>query len=73
MLTRPDLLSGEVLTHALGAGWDNSLLRVSLEQLLSVKLDFSIDTTGFSIPEVDLIIHGSDPLDVPAQAPPAYC
>ena len=22
MLTRPDLLSGEVLTHALGAGWD---------------------------------------------------
>jgi ParB-like chromosome segregation protein Spo0J len=35
---------------ALGAGWDNSLLRVSLEQLMSVKLDFSIDTTGFRHP-----------------------
>ena len=56
---------------ALGAGWDDGLLRVSLEQLMEAKLDFAVDVTGFSTPEIDLIVHGSDALDVPAKAPPA--
>jgi DNA modification methylase len=52
------------------AGWDTSLLRIELGDLMKLDLDFSIDTTGFSIPEIDLIVHGADALDVPPKSPP---
>ena len=58
---------------ALNANWDNDLLRIQLEELMKVDLDFSIDVTGFSTPEIDFIVHGSDPLDVSEPASPSPC
>jgi ParB-like chromosome segregation protein Spo0J len=55
---------------ALGSGWDDDLLRVRLEELLTIDLDFSIDATGFSLPEADFIVHGLESLDVDEITPP---
>lgn len=38
------------------AGWDNSLLKVELEYLMSADIDFEVDLTGFSTPELNLIM-----------------
>lgn len=37
------------------AGWDRDLLAVELGEL--VELDFEVELTGFSVPEIDLIIE----------------
>lgn len=42
------------------AGWDNDLLRVELEYLTSVEVDFDVDVTGFSIGEVDILLGSAD-------------
>jgi len=46
---------------ALNAGWDEELLAEELQALLDTDLDFDIDLTGFSIPEIDSLIEGLDP------------
>jgi DNA modification methylase len=38
-----------------GGGWDNALLALELEHLLTLD-DFEIELTGFEVPEVDLIV-----------------
>lgn len=65
---------------ALNAGWDDHLLALELGELLDVDLDFGIEITGFSIPEIDALIENQAPEDtgdprddqVPAR-PPARC
>ena len=42
---------------ALNAGWDEELLGQELESLMSLDIDFDLSLTGFSIPEVDLLIE----------------
>ena len=39
------------------AGWDEDLLRVELEYLTSTEIDFDVDLTAFSTPEIDLLLH----------------
>jgi DNA modification methylase len=39
------------------AGWDNSVLAAELEELSALDLDFDIELTGFSIPEIDQVIE----------------
>ena len=46
---------------ALNAGWDEDLLRVELESLMNAEVDFTPDITGFSTPEIDLLLH-TDPV-----------
>ena len=46
---------------ALNAGWDENLLRVELESLMNAEVDFTADITGFSTPEIDLLLH-TDPV-----------
>jgi len=46
---------------ALNAGWDEELLAEELASLLAVDIDFDIDVTGFSIPEIDGLIEGLHP------------
>ncbi len=53
------------------ATWDKSLLRVELESLMNADLDFSITTTGFCVPEIDLILHSTDTIDPPPGPLPA--
>ena len=54
---------------ALNAGWDEEILGEELQALMESDLDFAIELTGFSIPEIDGLIEGlkpeepSDPAD----------
>ena len=43
---------------ALNAGWDEELLALELQELLSVDVNFDIGLTGFTIAEVDGLIEG---------------
>lgn len=51
--------------------WDEALLRDLFLDLSAADLDFSLDVTGFELPEIDLILQGeiphpeSDPDDAP--------
>lgn len=62
---------------ALNAGWDEDLLAAELGALMSDDLDFDVELTGFSIPEVDNLMEavapdeGGDPADetVPNEGP----
>ncbi len=42
------------------AGWDEDLLRVELEYLTTIDLNFDVDLTGFSIAEVDILLGAAD-------------
>ena len=63
---------------ALNAGWDEVVLAEELQGLLETEIDFEIEVTGFSIPEIDSLIEGLVPLDdgdprdesLPADGPP---
>jgi hypothetical protein len=41
------------------AGWDESILAIEFDYLLSVDLGFDVTITGFEVPEIDLIIQGA--------------
>jgi DNA modification methylase len=43
---------------ALNAGWDEELLALELQELLTLDPGFNIDVTGFTIAEVDHLIDG---------------
>ena len=46
---------------ALNAGWDEQLLAEELGALMALDLDFDVEITGFSIPEIDSLIEGLAP------------
>lgn len=46
---------------ALNAGWDEGLLAEELSFLVETDLEFEIEVTGFSIPEIDGLIEGKLP------------
>lgn len=48
---------------ALNAGWDEEILTIELQGLLETDIEFDIDVTGFSIPEIDALIAGLSPED----------
>ena len=58
---------------ALNAGWDEELLAEELGALLELDPDFSVEITGFSMPEIDGILdctHPEEPGDPEADALP---
>ncbi|MBA3912965.1 MAG: ParB N-terminal domain-containing protein [Acidobacteriales bacterium] len=55
----PDQVRAYVLADnrlAEKAGWDQSILTIELQHLLTIDSDFEITVTGFEIPEIDLIL-----------------
>jgi len=38
------------------AGWDNSILAIELQHLLTIDSDLDVTLTGFEVPEIDLIL-----------------
>lgn len=46
---------------ALNATWDEDLLSEELKALSEIDLDFEIETTGFSIAEIDALIEAPEP------------
>ena len=58
---------------ALDAGWDKSILKIELQQLV-FENDIDISLTGFEVGEIDLILNGEDPVcdgadDLPDEQP----
>ncbi|WP_324750986.1 DNA methyltransferase [Sphingomonas sp. LY54] len=49
---------------ALNAGWDEELLRLELGELSALDLTFDLEITGFSTPEMDVIIDARGDTDV---------
>ena len=47
---------------ALEADWDDDLLRVELEFLSSIEIDFDLSLTGFSVTEADLLLGAAESL-----------
>jgi len=43
------------------AGWDADMLAIKLQHLSSADLDFDVMITGFEMPEIDVLIQGTDP------------
>ena len=39
------------------AGWDQSILAIELQHLLTIDGNFDVTITGFEVPEIDLIIE----------------
>jgi len=48
---------------ALGACWDEQILAEELQALISMDAEFDIESTGFSIPEIDGLIEGLHPAE----------
>ena len=42
------------------AGWDESILAIELQHLVTVDLGFDITITGFEVPEIDLILQQAE-------------
>jgi len=40
--------------------WDESILKIELQYLLTVDLGFDVTVTGFEVPEIDLILQQSE-------------
>jgi hypothetical protein len=38
------------------AGWDESILAIELQHLMTVDLGFEVTVTGFEVPEIDLLV-----------------
>lgn len=55
------------------SGWDDGLLRIELEALIELDLDFEIETIGFETGEIDFILAGGeeDAAETPTPAPAA--
>jgi DNA modification methylase len=49
----------------LSAGWNESILAIELQHLLTIQADFDITITGFEVPEIDLILQQAS--EVPDQ------
>jgi DNA modification methylase len=45
---------------ALNAGWDTDLLKIEIESLKNIDIDFELDITGFSAGEIDVILNSSN-------------
>ena len=55
----PDQLRAYVIADnklAQNAGWDEAILKIELQHLLTVENDVEITTTGFEIAEIDLLV-----------------
>src|SRR5579871_6148151 len=56
---RAFLIADNRLTE--NAAWDDRLLAEQLKELSDLDLDFSLETTGFEMGEIDLLIEGLSP------------
>jgi hypothetical protein len=77
----PDQIRAYVLADnklALNAQWDNSILAIELQYLLTIQTDFDVSITGFSVPEIDIVIGQASEADEddaiePSDVDPAVC
>ena len=53
------------------AGWDPEILKIELQHLTSLDLDFDVSITGFEMPEIDVLLSDAPPECDPADDVPA--
>jgi DNA modification methylase len=51
------------------AGWDNSILAIELQHLISVDLGFEVSITGFEVGEIDLILQDAEKKEAVEEEP----
>lgn len=64
---RAFLIADNRLTE--NATWDDRLLAEQLKELSDLDLDFSLETTGFEMGEIDLLIEGLSPVPAGKEDP----
>lgn len=47
------------------AGWDPDILAIEFQSLSEMNLDFNLDITGFELPEIDILIQGTETANDP--------
>ena len=52
------------------AGWDRETLRIELEELTAIDLDFDLTVIGFAEPEIDAILYSGTEGEEPGEAIP---
>lgn len=71
----PDQIRAYILADnklAEKAGWDDSILAIELQHLLTVDLGFEVTVTGFEVPEIDLLVgHAATERGPEAEPEPA--
>jgi ParB-like chromosome segregation protein Spo0J len=45
---------------AANAGWDESILKIELQHLITLESSFDITLTGFEVPEIDLLLNNDE-------------
>lgn len=68
----PDQIRAYILADnklAEKAGWDESILAIELQHLLTVDLGFEVTVTGFEVPEIDLLVGHAAPESKPEDEP----
>ena len=69
----PDQVRAYILADnklAENAGWDNSILAIELQHLLTIDETIDITLTGFAVPEIDLVLkEASQPSDPEDELP----
>jgi DNA modification methylase len=53
------------------AGWDPEILKIELQHLTNLDLDFDISITGFEMPEIDVLLSETESESDPADVMPA--
>ncbi|MBL8882405.1 MAG: ParB N-terminal domain-containing protein [Hyphomicrobium sp.] len=53
------------------AGWDPEILKIELQHLTSLDLDFDVTVTGFEMAEIDVLLSDAPPESDPADEVPA--
>jgi hypothetical protein len=43
------------------AGWDESILKIELQHLITLENSFDVPLTGFEVPEIDLLLNNDEP------------
>lgn len=59
----PDQVRAYVIADnklAANAGWDNERLKIELQHLTTIDLDFDIAAIGFEVPEIDLLLQDTE-------------
>ncbi len=49
---------------AMNSGWDKEILAIELQHLSAIDVDFDVEITGFSTPEIDIITDKETPEEV---------
>ena len=64
-LTKDELRAFAIADNRIAekAGWDRETLRVELEELQALDLDFEIEITGFNTGEIEVIMDGAVPAE----------